>query len=414
MKFFEQKNNSEDHSMENKQFHSSQAATTAVAFTFALSMTALLQACGGAGPSGPAAEGSPGTPAKEPEKPGGGARSIKQAYEAYFPIGAAVGPEHLAKVGAIIETHFNHLTAENAMKFGPIHPAPDTWSYVDADAVADYARKLGMKMTGHTFVWHRMQPDWLFADLKPGDPASIDKLKERLRTHINTMVKRYGDVVDNWDVVNEAISDTPEKLYRDGSEDSKWYEIYGNESYIVDAFSYAKEALEKATGSAEGKMYYNEYGEGPKFDKCIKLAKWLRDEKGIPVAGIGIQAHWNLEWPPVDEVQRMIDEARSAGFKVKISELDLSIYSKDDWANKVWEPGKLFDEQVKEAQANRFGSLFATFRKNKDAITSVTTWGVADDSTWLDAFPVAGRNNYPLLFDDAHQPKSSVAKIVDF
>ncbi len=369
--------------------------------------------CGGAAREGGTSSGTAAS-VQKPDVPAVQNRTIKEAYEPFFPVGAAVGPEHLSKVGAIIETHFNHLTAENAMKFGPIHPGPDNWNFTDADAVADYARGHGMKMTGHTFVWHRMQPDWLFADLRPKDPSSIEKLKERLRTHIDTMVERYGDVVDNWDVVNEAVSDTPEKFYRDEKEDSKWYEIFGDESYIYYAFLYAKEALEKTEGGVEGKMYYNEYGEGPKFDKCVTLAKQLRDEKGIPIAGIGIQAHWGLTWPELEEVQRIIAEARTAGFKVKISELDLSIYTHDDWSKKVWEPEKPFDSVTEELQANLFGKLFEIFRKNKDSVTSVTTWGVSDDATWLDGFPAAGRNNYPLLFDDTHQPKAAVAKILEF
>jgi endo-1,4-beta-xylanase len=47
-------------------------------------------------------------------------------------------------------------------------------------------------------------------------------------------------------------------------------------------------------------------------------------------------------------------------------------------------------------------------------MTSVTVWGVSDDATWLDNEPVSGRNDYPLLFDDAHQPKDAVAAILDF
>jgi endo-1,4-beta-xylanase len=341
-------------------------------------------------------------------------KSIREVYRPYFPVGAAVGPQHLATVDGVIVKHFNHLTAENDMKFGPIHPGPDAWAFENADAVADYARKHDMKMTGHTLIWHHMQPDWLFADLTPGDAKSIETLRERLKNHIFTVVERYADVIDNWDVVNEAVSNDPSKVYRDGSEDSKWYEIYGDETYVYDAFVFAKEALEKATGSAEGKLYYNDYNFPQKKDNIMKVVTWLRDEKGIPVDGVGIQAHWNLEWPSVAEIQSVIDLIAGAGFKVKISELDISVYPEDDWTNKVWAPEKPFDEALQDKQAARYKALFELFRKNAAIITSVTLWGVSDDATWLDTFPVDNRNNYPLLFDDNHQPKQSVVEITSF
>ena len=37
-----------------------------------------------------------------------------------------------------------------------------------------------------------------------------------------------------------------------------------------------------------------------------------------------------------------------------------------------------------------------------------------DDYTWLDNFPVAGRKNYPLLFDVNLDPKAAYFEIIDF
>ena len=341
-------------------------------------------------------------------------KAIKDAYEPYFSVGVAIAPHHIENVSDIITTHFNHVTAENDMKLGPIHPEADEWDYANADIIARFARDHKMMMTGHTLVWHRMQPDWLFAGLTPGDPASIMTLQSRLQNHIETIVARYSDVIDNWDVVNEAISDSPDKQYRDGSEGSKWHEIYGDETYVLDAFTFARQALEKAHGSAEGRLYYNDYNITLKLDKILETAKWLRDEKGIPVAGIGFQAHWNIDWPSVDDIEEAITRIVDAGFKIKISELDLSIYTNDDWENEKWEPERAFDAALQAEQAARYKALFELFRKHKDHITSVTLWGVSDDATWLDDFPAKARNNHPLLFDDQHAPKASVPAIVNF
>jgi endo-1,4-beta-xylanase len=54
------------------------------------------------------------------------------------------------------------------------------------------------------------------------------------------------------------------------------------------------------------------------------------------------------------------------------------------------------------------------FREYKNVITGVTFWGVADDMTWLDYFPVPGRKNWPLLFDENHEEKQAFRNITDF
>jgi endo-1,4-beta-xylanase len=56
--------------------------------------------------------------------------------------------------------------------------------------------------------------------------------------------------------------------------------------------------------------------------------------------------------------------------------------------------------------------MFALFRKYASAISSVTLWGLADDNTWLDTYPVS-RKDAPLLFDTTLQAKSAYWGVVD-
>ncbi len=336
-------------------------------------------------------------------------------YADFFPMGAAVSSWHLDNIPDIVETQLNHLTAENAMKIQDIHPAEDTFNWTEADRIANLARDKGMKMTGHALLWHRQAPAWMFAGVTAGDADSLELLKARLKAHIEAMVDRYGDVVDNWDVVNEAISDDGAKTYRDGTEQSKWYELFGSEEYIYWAFKYAHDALEaKEPGSSKGKLYYNEYTVTLKVDKILAMVKWLKDEKGIQVDGIGFQSHENLTWPSTLDLQTAIDKCVAAGLKVKISELDVTVYSDYSTGEFVASPEVEYTPALATQQANRFKSLFELYRANKDHITSVTFWGLSDDNTWLDNEPVAGRNDYPLLYNDAHEPKEAFDAIMDF
>ena len=340
--------------------------------------------------------------------------SLAEKYADIFPIGAAVGNEHLNDLEEVVAHDFNHLTCENFMKAADIHPTADEFAWAYADRVADFARQHGMKMTGHALLWHQRTPDWMFEGVTAGDADSLERLKTRLKEHIEAMIERYDDVVDNWDVVNEVISDNPSKQYRDGAEGSKWYEVFGSEEYVYWAFKYAKDALEaKSPSGSAGKLYYNEYSSTVKADRILKMLAWLKDEKGLQIDGVGFQGHENINWPSVADLQIAFDKFKAAGYKIKVSELDVSMY--DDYATGsfVASPAVDWTPEVETKQAKRFSDLFALYRKNKDIMTSVTFWGVSDDMTWLDGV-VAGRNDYPLIYNDAHTPKAARAAIMDF
>jgi endo-1,4-beta-xylanase len=344
-----------------------------------------------------------------------GVDSVAQKYAGVFPIGAAIGSWHLDNLGAIVERDFNHLTCENAMKAAPIHPAEATFAWAEADRVADYARAHAMKLTGHALLWHQQTPAWMFAGVTAGDASSLELLKSRLKAHIEAVVNRYADVVDNWDVVNEAISDDPNKTYRDGSEMSKWYELFGSEEYIYWAYRYAHDALEaKSAGSSHGKLYYNEYTVTVKVDKILRMFDWLKNVKGIQVDGVGFQSHESLRWPPTVDLQSAFDKFAAAGYRVKISELDLTVY--DDYATGTFvaSPQVALTPELEATQAQRYESLFALYRQNKALITSVTFWGISDDRSWLNNSPVPGRTDYPLLYNAAHAPKRARGAIMNF
>lgn len=96
--------------------------------------------------------------------------------------------------------------------------------------------------------------------------------------------------------------------------------------------------------------------------------------------------------------------------QVQITEPDISMFQFYDHSCDKKAPSKeMLDTQVKY-----FSDLFAIFREYKDIITGITFWGVADDYTWLDDFPVSARKNWPLLFDEKLQPKKAFYVITEF
>ena len=123
---------------------------------------------------------------------------------------------------------------------------------------------------------------------------------------------------------------------------------------------------------------------------------------------MGIQGHWNIHWPSEDDIRRAIELYASLGLQIQITELDLSMYEFKDNRCDLTTP----TQEMISLQEQRYESIFRIFEAYKEVITGVTFWGVADDHTWLDDFPIANRKNWPFLFDMNHEPKESYYKVI--
>lgn len=327
-------------------------------------------------------------------------RALKDFYKDYFPIGVAVSPVALTgSESVLILKHFNSLTAENVMKPALIHPEENRYSWDNADKIVEFARVNGMLLRGHTLCWHKQTPGWLFKG-PDGNTVTKELLLARLKDHITQVVTRYKGRIYAWDVVNEAIDDDDSKFMRE----TDWFKICGEE-YIAKAFQWAHEA------DPDAQLFYNDYNtESPaKRDKIYRLLKKLIDD-GVPVTGIGLQGHWNIEYPSEKDLRDAIEKFSSLGLKVQITELDVSVYTSDqsDPADNV------FTAEREKKQIEKYEMVFRVLRDCRKVITGVTFWNVSDKSSWLDNFPVRGRKNYPLLFDQNLKPKKAYWKIVDF
>lgn len=331
---------------------------------------------------------------------------LKDYYRDYFRIGVAVTPKQLSDSAQknFILKHFNRLTAENAMKMGPIHPEENLFFWKDADAIVAFAQQHNLKVRGHTLCWHNQTPKWMFYD-KFGNQVSKEVLLQRLKDHIYAVVGRYRDRVYAWDVVNEAVSDEHGQQLRN----SLWYHICG-EDFIYKAFQYAHEADPKAI------LFYNDYNtENPeKRQRIYNLLKKMRDI-GVPVHAIGLQAHWSLNDPSQERLESTIKLFASLGLKIQVTELDVSIYSNGNQQDKaVTALVPILTAEREQQQAEQYSMIFKVFRNYKKYISGVTFWNLSDRYSWLDNFPVRGRKNYPLLFDTQLEPKKAYWNVVNF
>lgn len=332
--------------------------------------------------------------------------SLKEAYKGYFDIGVAVSPRALQSDEAIlIKQHFNSLTPENAMKMGPIQPREGQFFWRDADSIAAFTQRNGMKMRGHTLLWHKQAPSWFFTNAA-GDTVSRDVLLQRMKAHISAVAGRYKGRVYAWDVVNEVISDNRNEVYHS----TPFLRIIG-EDFIEHAFRFAHEA------DPDALLFYNDYNEidGVKRGKIIRMIQNLR-AKGVPIHGVGLQAHWAINEPSYGQLDSTLGEFAQLGLPLHITEIDISVYPKEhsERERKAADADTLYTAAKEKAQVEKYKMCFELFRKYNEPITSVTFWNISDRHSWLDDFPVRGRKDYPLLFDRNLQPKKAYWEVVNF
>jgi endo-1,4-beta-xylanase len=341
--------------------------------------------------------------------------TLRGALERKFHIGVALNANQITgrdTLGLqILKTHFNSIVAENCMKSAEIRPEMDRWNFTLADRFVELGERHGMFIIGHTLMWHSQLTRGFCVD-ENGENVSPEVLKARMREHISTVVGRYKGRVHGWDVVNEAILE-------DGSyRKSKFYEILGEE-FIPLAFQYAQEADPNA------ELYYNDYNEWyPGRRETVKRLIRTLKSRGIRIDAIGMQGHFGMDSPSIQEYEETILDYTSEGVKVMVTELDLSILPSPrrgvgaDLATNFEYQQELnpYTEGVPEAASiewnNRMREFFRLFLKHSDKISRVTMWGIADGDSWKNNFPVRRRTDYPLLFDRQHQAKPVVQMII--
>ena len=344
-----------------------------------------------------------------------GRPSLKKVFEKDFYIGTALNLDQITGKDvaslALVEEQFNSITPENILKWEAVHPEPDKYNFEPADKFVAFGEKNKMFIIGHTLLWHHQTPAWVFQD-DSGKPVDRETLLKRLHDHIFAVAGRYKGRINGWDVVNEAVED-------DGSlRKTKWLEIIGPD-YVQKAFEFAHDADPNA------ELYYNDFNmwKKGKVEGVVRLVGDLKS-KGIRVDGIGMQGHWGMDYPPIDEADSAIQAFSALGVNVMITEMDVNVLPNPwEWRGadislnfelqKKFNPyPEALPDSVQQALAQRYTEFFALFVKHSDKISRVTFWGVHDGQSWHNNWPIRGRTAYPLLFDRKLQPKPAFEAVI--
>lgn len=336
--------------------------------------------------------------------------SLKDNFKDDFYIGTALSADQInekdGNVDSLIRKEFNSITAENIMKSMFVHPFKDKYDFVMTDKYVAYGEKNKMFIHGHTLIWHSQLAPWMAAI------KDSTEMKVFMKDHISTIVSKYKGRIDSWDVVNEALNE-------DGTLRKSVFLNTLGESYLADAFKLAAKADSKVD------LYYNDYNicEPKKREGVLKLVKSVKAQGG-KIDGVGIQGHWRLESPSLEEIEKSILAYSKLGLKVAFTELDITVLP-NPWhlqgadVNQNFESSakmnpypKTLPDSIQIKLAERYASIFKLFLKHKDKISRVTFWGVHDGQSWLNDWPIKGRTNYPLLFDTNLKPKKAYNSVM--
>ncbi|OPX44079.1 endo-1,4-beta-xylanase A precursor [Ruminiclostridium hungatei] len=331
---------------------------------------------------------------------------IKDVYQDDFLIGNVVSVEDMQGVRLeLLKKHFNAATAGNAMKPDALQRTKGVFTFTDADKLIDKTLAEGLKMHGHTLVWHQQSPAWMNTTEDAGGntiPLGREEALDNLKTHIKTVVEHFGNKVISWDVVNEAINDNPQTPsdWKASLRQAPWYQAIGAD-YVEQAFLAAREVLDEHP-DWDIRLYYNDYNlDNQNKSKAVYNmvheinTNYQKNHPGkLLIDGVGMQGHYMVNTNPAN-VKSSLESFISLGVEVSITELDIQTGSNYQ-----------LSEKLAEAQGYLYAQLFKIFREHAANIGRVTIWGLDDGTSWR-----ASTN--PLIFDKDLQAKPAYYGVID-
>lgn len=349
--------------------------------------------------------------------------SFSEVYGGYFKVGTAITPDNLSSKPfmSLVEKHFGgSITVGNEMKPDSVLNQSACIAYYEetgddetpqvsfsaAKPILNYCRNNNIPVRIHTLVWHSQTPDWFFKEGydNDGEWVSKEKMIKRMENYIKiyfaTLTELYPDV-DFYacDVVNEAWSDdgkprNPGEQGQSGSGNSAWVQVFGDNSFIEYAFTYARKYAPEGC-----KLYYNDYNEymTGKMNAICDMASSLK-AKGL-IDGIGMQSHLDARqsldasFPSPNMYKNALEAYSKLGLDIQITELDATIPENSG-------------DQYMDVQTDYYSQIMDAIVEYKDSISAVIVWGVTDDRSWR-------ANQQPLFFDAEYQAKPCFFSVVD-
>ena len=319
---------------------------------------------------------------------------LKDMYANHFRVGTCMpnGALNNNTIKGIILKDFNSVTCENELK-------PDATlvqngssddnikvSLNNAAGIIDFCINNNIAMRGHTFVWHSQTPSWFFKQNFNGNWVDKSTMDKRMESYIKNMFaaieNQYPDLnLYAYDVCNECVADGQSGGPRQAGDNntnqgtSAWVSVYGDNSFIKKAFTYAKQYRPEGC-----KLFYNDYNEyeNAKMNGILNI---LRDLKASDlIDGMGMQSHITRQYTNLNTYLAALHNYADAVGCVHITELDID-----------------------NADANFYGGIMSECL-NMPEVEAFVVWGTTDGTSWR-------RGTNCLLFNDSGAPKEAYNKL---
>ncbi len=320
--------------------------------------------------------------------------SLHEVFDEWFDVGCAINSWNLNDKESLeyktLSKHFDVFVMENETKIDAIQPREGTFNFGGTDKLVEFAEETGVKLRGHTLVWHSQCPDWFFFDGE--EEASAELVLERMKTHITTVMTRYKGKIDTWDVVNEVIGDGG------GLRDSYWVQRVGDYDGDGDKYDFIEQAFYTAREiDPDARLIINDYSIESSETKAVAMYLAVKKmlEEGVPIDGIGFQMHMGIN-TDMDQMRRNFEIlGRLREIKpdliFEVTELDMSVYNWGD--NNATE----YTKEIEKQQTEKYRQLFEFLIEQAELgyLDSVVFWGLSDNNSWLNK---ENQPNYPMLF----------------
>ncbi len=318
------------------------------------------------------------------------------ALEKRISIGAAVASAQLKgdrDFARLVSDTCSRIVPEWEMKWSTIYRMPGIVDLSGMDYLYEYAKSSGLRLRGHPLLWHSRIPSHIKVGIEEGRARTL------MADHFRTVIGRYGNLIDSWDVVNEAIY--PEDKHEYGLRESPWFRALGPK-YVEEAFILARSMAPNA------RLVYNDYNieyDRRKAGYVLALLRRLVKEKA-PVDAVGLQSHLWATGKKIDHagLSDFCKEVRDLGLDILITELDVR-------ERKFDIPFHERDATVAGVVEDYLESIFQ-YGPPKEFVF----WGLSDRYSWLskpDYNPENPRGylNRGLPFDDKMKRKDVWAVI---
>ena len=261
---------------------------------------------------------------------------------------------------------FNYVTLPFYWaRFEPQRGQPITASLMKA---AQWCADHHLLVKGHPLCWHTLTPDWLLS------MSNADILQAQI-ARIRREVGGFRGLINNWDVINEAVIMPIFDKYDNGI--TRICKELGRIKTIKAMFDAARAANPTAI------LLLNDFDISPAFDILVEGCL----EAGIQIDAVGIQPHMHQGYWGVEKTMQVLEHFSRFNLPIHFTEttlvsgqlmppeiVDLNDYQVADWpTTPVGE-----DRQAREV-IQHYKTLFA-----HPLVAGITWWDLSDGN-WLNA-----------------------------